>query len=126
MPATFNPALPTVQDRLRFRLGDTNMDAPLLQDESYQGMLAYHGQSEVKALKSLAEALIARVAQDPDKADLGGGVGFEWRARLRTWREIADEAAALIAGVGAPAFAVSAPVRGERTAEYSTAGRVPW
>jgi DNA-binding LacI/PurR family transcriptional regulator len=119
MPATFDPALTAPRDRLRFRLGDTDMTKPLLDDTTYDGQLAHQGNDERKALQELAKALIARFAQRPNRVK-AGDVEATWQERLPAWREIVAEVTATTATAVGIGMSTRSPYRGDRgeTGEY--------
>ena len=142
MGATFNPALLTARDRMRFDLGDTNVavekddDAdPLslpVDDAVYAGVLARRGNDERQATLDLADSLIARYAQLETKATVDGVVTAEWGNRLAAWRALADRLRAAIASeaptvAGRGSFSVARAHRPGRegAAEYHGAGRDP-
>lgn len=86
----FNPALPTAVDRIRLDLGDFNDAAPILSEAIYTALYARYDSDEDRAKVAAAEALIAKVAQDPDKVEVTGAVKVEWQSRLASWRAIAN------------------------------------
>lgn len=102
MVATFNAALSSQRDRLRFALGDTDTEAPLLPDETYDAALEQQG-SYPLAGALLAEALAARYAQEPDSVAISGELTVSWRVRVQTWLGLAAkwraEAARLASGL---------------------------
>ena len=66
MTATYSTALTTTRDHIRLALGDTDTDAPLLQDETIDAKLSAFGYAE--ALAQLAESLAVLHARKPTKA----------------------------------------------------------
>lgn len=104
MPATYDAALTTARDRMRFLLGDTDTSAPLLDDTTYDTLLSTVGETEGTA--QAAEALASRYAQEPDQIGLGGDLQAQWRERVKTWLALAArlrgtaQAAAQAAGWG--------------------------
>jgi len=128
MPATFNPDLSDPVSRVRLDLGDTDVAAAMLEDETITAMLARHGADERLATISLASALVARYAQEPDKVDLAQGEGgVQWTARLKGWQgligRLQSELAAT-AGQARPGFRTLRPKRyGEEPGEYSARRR---
>lgn len=142
MAATFDPAMLTPKDRMRFDLGDTDVNAakatgadPLqlpVDDAVYAGALARRGNDEAKATLDLAEALIAKYAQMETKAAVEGVESAEWGNRLTAWRTLATRLRAEIAAAaptvaGRGSFSVARPTRPGRGphAEYYAAGREP-
>ena len=87
---TYNTALSALSDRIRFRLGDTDMGQPLLTDEEIDGALTLYAQAEDSALLYLAQGLIRRYGRDPVviQAD---GTSFNYAERVAVWREMIDE-----------------------------------
>jgi hypothetical protein len=142
MSATFDPALLTARDRMRFDLGDTNVGATKaagadalalpVDDAVYAGVLARRGGDERLACIDLAEALIAKYAQAETKASVDGVESAEWANRLVAWRTLAQRLRGEIAAeaptvAGRGSFSV---VRAHRPghepgAEYYAGGRPP-
>lgn len=105
MTATFDAALSTTRDRLRFRLADTDIANALIADETYDGLLTYYASEsdpDLYALRALAQSLIARFGQQVTQAQLGDGVGFTWGERVTIWREIVSEVEGAL-GIGGAA-----------------------
>jgi hypothetical protein len=142
MAATFDPALLTSRDRMRFDLGDTNVGAvkpagadPLAlpaDDAVYAGVLARRGNDERLATLDLADALIAKYAQLETKASVDGVESAEWANRLAAWREGVARRRAKVAAAaptvpGRGSFSVARPTRPGREcgAEYYAGGRPP-
>lgn len=100
MSTTFNPALLSATDRMRFTLGDTNVNLekpagadPMLlpaDDDVYLGVLAMEGNDERAATLAMAEAFIAKYALEPTKADISEFESAEWRTRLDAWKAVAS------------------------------------
>lgn len=86
----FNPALTSATDRVRFDVGDYNDAAPIIPEAVYTATLARYGADEARATVAMAEALIVRVAQDPDKVEVTGAVKVEWSQRIAAWRALAN------------------------------------
>lgn len=125
MAATYDPLLPTDRDRLRFRLGDTDVpDNALVSDEQYDAMIAASGWRIAGA--ELAEGLAARFAQEPDSVSIGGTISVSWRSMIARWIGVAAQlraeaaAATSAAGNGFRSFAPSRFDRDE--AEYVREG----
>lgn len=114
---TYNPALTSATDRLRFMLGDIDT-AELLPDATYAAVITTSGDDERAAAITLANGLIARFAHLPTQVDNTGGARVTWQNRLAGWQalitrlqaEIAAEAVAEVVTT-APTSA-RAPVRG--------------
>lgn len=112
MSFTFEITLAKPKDRLRFRLGDTDADNPLLEDETIEAVLALQNDDENAALRALAHTLIAKVAAMPTREKIGD-TETQWADRLAVWRSIAN--------AYGPGFTISAPSRGDSSAsEFST------
>lgn len=88
---SFNPTLMTAIDRVRFAVGDVQ-SAELLPDDTYAAILAGFDGDERKTTLQIAEFLIVRYAQEPDKVDLDGGkTSAAWSERIKAWRRLADQ-----------------------------------
>ena len=141
MSATFDPALTTARDRMRFDLGDTNVSAtkaagadPLqipVDDAVYDGVLARRGGDERLSTIDMADALVNRYAQEPSKADLPSGEAAEWANRLGGWRALSSrlrgEIEASAATTAPRGMAVLRPHRPGREpgGEHHAGGRDP-
>lgn len=96
MAATFNPALTTPKDKVRFRIGDTDVANPDIQDETIAALLAETGASVLSVSLRLVQGLVAtyarKVTYDVD------GQGERWSDAAKQFRgmalDIADELAA--------------------------------
>lgn len=88
MAATYDPSLFGPIDRLRFAVGDTNVAAALLPDETYESLLLGNTNDEQRAIVAAASALLVRYAQEPDRVDLDGVGSAQWSKRLAGWGEI--------------------------------------
>lgn len=89
---TFDPALPTNRDHIRLALGDTDINAPMLSDDTIDTALA--GYSYSQALAILADALIAEYGQMPDRYSEDQGLSLQWTQRIAAWQRIAELARA--------------------------------
>jgi hypothetical protein len=90
MAATYSTTLATPADRIRFRLGDTDMGQPLLTDEEITGALTLYAQAENSALLYLAQGLIRRYGRDPVVVQ-ADGTSFNYSERVAVWREMIAE-----------------------------------
>jgi len=118
---TYNPLLASPLDRLRFALGDTDITAALLPDQTY---LAVFGQvdneDEQQAQLILARGLIAWAANQPTRVEVAGEGGtVSWGDRLVGWRAIVDRLAPRYdlpvgGGVGGVAMLLAGPTRARR------------
>jgi hypothetical protein len=89
MAATFKPDLSDPVSRIRFDLGDTDVAAALLEDETITAMAARLGGDERRATLQLASGLMARFAMEPDKIELAEDEGsVTWGSRLKGWESL--------------------------------------
>lgn len=94
MSASYDNTLPTAIDRMRHSLGDTDMTAPLRQDETYEALLATYSETEATAV--MAEALAAEYAQQPVRIT-DEGTTVDWSDRVKTWLALAARLRAALA-----------------------------
>lgn len=71
MTWTYNIALATDRDRVRFRIGDTNTDKQLLADEEIAAQLTRFNNDIPLTVVSCIKAIIAKLARDYDRSNLG-------------------------------------------------------
>lgn len=93
MTASYDNSLATVLDRIRFTLGDTDVDPEtnaLKPDEEYLAVIAATA-SEEEAIALMAEALATQIMQDPDSYSESGGISVSWTQRIKTWLALADQ-----------------------------------
>ncbi len=124
---SYNPALPTARDRLRFALGDTQAPPDeLLPDATYDATLTTFGGDEKQATLVLAEGLLARYALEPDSVD-DEGQKASWKFRLSQWTMKANQLRGELATASAPTplgFQTRLPQRaGEQHSEYRAGDR---
>jgi uncharacterized iron-regulated membrane protein len=86
MSATFHPELDRALDRVRLLVGDTDSEHPLLDDETYQGVIERYGETEAAAY--LATSLASTYGQLPVRVD-EQGVTLDYSERVRTWQALA-------------------------------------
>ncbi len=86
----YNPALSLVRDRVRFRLGDTDVDSPLLSDEEIAAVLTLKGSIEDDACLYLAKGLLARYGREPVRVTQDGQT-LDFGARIDVWKELVAE-----------------------------------
>jgi hypothetical protein len=103
MTATFNPALPTALDRVRFVVGDTVVATAEVQDETYTALLTANAQDENKAALAVADYLILFYGRQPDAVEVTGAVKVDFRSRLAALEQIAERLRVVTGGVGAAA-----------------------
>jgi hypothetical protein len=87
---TFDPALTTPTDRIRFSVQDVDDAAPMLPEATYTALYARYDDSEDRATVAAAEALLVKYAQHPDSVEITGAVKVAWKYRLAAWRELAN------------------------------------
>lgn len=63
MPATYNFALVTNLDKVRFKIGDTETRAPLFHDEEIEAILLQEGDNVLNASIVLVRSLVFRFAR---------------------------------------------------------------
>lgn len=97
MPATYNPALPTARDWVRFTINDTDTAAALLQDEEIDALLTEESSTgpgaKYYAAAAAIEVLAARHAargagiaeKEVDGLRLKFGLGGD-----ATWKDVAN------------------------------------
>lgn len=124
MGFSYDAALVTARDRLRFAVGDTVADEVLLDDETYDAVLAWHGDNEDTATRAIASALLARYAREPDRIEDDLGLQVIWQNRLKGWQQLASATAA--SSATASGFRTRSPSRGDRDgAEHYAGCRLP-
>lgn len=109
MSASYDPTLTTALDRMRLRLGDTDVEPEedaLAPDETYLALLSLQG--EALGTATLAESFAARFGQEPGTVTVGGDT-ISWKDRVSTWLELAarlrKDAAAVVAAGNRTTFA---------------------
>lgn len=85
--ATFDPTLAASLDHIRLALGDTDTTDPMILDSTITAALAEY--SYATALALLADALVAKYGQMPDKYSEDKGVSMQWTQRLKAWERVA-------------------------------------
>jgi len=101
MTFTFDPALPSPKDRLRFRLDDIDAADVLIQDETYLALVNMNGGNETMALRDAAQSLLQHFSQEPETAALGDGVSFNWGQRVASLTALIAQCNVIVGGVGA-------------------------
>ena len=125
--ATYNPALTTSLDRLRFALGDTDVAQPLLPDATYAAVLEAQGNDETAAVVALARSLVAREAQNPTRVVAADGQTTEFGTRLAGWQALlAADATAAAASASARGMRIHRPRRADAGEDESEYGRGRW
>jgi hypothetical protein len=66
MSWTFDPVLPTVRDRLRLRIGDTDSNDPLLTDETLDALLVAYP-NEWRAAAEACFDIAAKYSREVDR-----------------------------------------------------------
>ena len=125
MAATFDPSLDTAKDRLRLRVfdsspvdGDGNLTDPLLQDETYEAMLAAYGDDEDLAYAALFPAAHAAAAAQMTRYQ-SGNTTEEYGNRLKAFEA---QVSANAVSSGPPALqtaTIADSGTGERLSEYA-------
>lgn len=87
--ATWNPALVSLRDEARLRLGDTNAEHALRDDATYDALITKYGLNT--AVVVLAQGLVAEYGQLPVRVD-ENGVTLDFSERLRAWQYIVTQA----------------------------------
>lgn len=114
MTATFSASLATTKDQLRLELGDIDMTAAILQDETYDALYAANAGASTATrryrltLLAAVRAVMAAVNRDPDKVEVTGTIKVEWARRLAVWAAIEQRYMTLTGDVGAaPSYAAA-------------------
>ena len=68
MAFSYDPSLPTLKDKVRFYLGDTNQDNYFLEDEEIDAILSSVGDNLQKALYLSCKAILSKVAKEYSKS----------------------------------------------------------
>jgi len=89
MSATYKTTLLTARDRIRFRLGDVDVNRALLSDQEIAAVLTLKG-GEDAALIYLAKGLLSQFAHQPTRVSADGTV-FDFSERIGVWRELVAE-----------------------------------
>lgn len=72
--------------RVRFRIGDTDTDAPLLQDEEITYLLT--GNGEDATVVEVARALLTRYGAQPKSVRLPDGTSADFSDRVTIWNDL--------------------------------------
>lgn len=106
MAATYNPALTSNLDKVRFELGDTTVAAAILQDETINAVLT--GKTVLQASAVLARGIAAQYAQKVDFDVDGEGAKYsQLRKHFAAMAEDLDDRAAAEAAVAADEEAIA-------------------
>jgi hypothetical protein len=96
---SYDNTLFTALDRVRHALGDTDIDAPLRDDDTIEAVLILAGgtpdatvvtEAETIAIIDLASALAVEYARKPDSYSKSGGISVTWRERVKAWQTLAS------------------------------------
>lgn len=98
MTATFNPALTSTLDKIRFDIGDTNVQDPVVQDETILAKLAEAGATQASVSASLAHYVLTiysqRVTYDVDgQGERFSDMAKNYAAVVARLQALADEEA---------------------------------
>lgn len=106
MTATFDPSLPQPLDRMRFTVGDINVAAAEVQDETYLALYAANGNDENLAALNVADYLILSYARQPESVEVTGAVKVAFTSRLAALEQIAMRLRIITGAPGAAATTV--------------------
>lgn len=106
MAATFSPDLAAPKDRVRFIVGDIDMTAAEVQDETYLALLTANAADENLAALAVADYLILFYGRQPDSVEVTGAVKVAWKYRLAALEQIAARLRAITGAPGAAATTV--------------------
>lgn len=115
MTATYDPTLAAPKDRVRFHLGDTNVSAALVQDETIMTLLAEGGATPLSVAAFLARGIAAEFAQKVDFDVDGEGAKYSQKRKafLGLAEDLDDRVAAeRAAAADADAIAAGAALGG--------------
>jgi hypothetical protein len=98
MAWTYNSALATDKDRVRFRIGDTTSAEPLVSDEEITYALSARG-SVIGAAAFVALALAAKFAREETHSTVGFSVTM---GKSEKYRQLAEDLEAEASGSGVP------------------------
>lgn len=116
----YDDTLPTDKDRVRAILGDTDTSDELLTDAHIEAVLTAEG-SVSAAVAWLADALVARFAQDPVRIT-ADGVTLDYSRRIPVWQSLATRER----GVGSGALSFVAATFGDATTATDEYSRPLW
>jgi len=85
---SFNPALPTLRDRIRIQVGDTNVASEIYPDATYDAAISQYSDWKL-AMASMAEAVAVAIEQDVSSFSAGGDLSVSWSDRTRSLRALA-------------------------------------
>ena len=71
MAWSYDNALPTSRDRVRFRIGDIDTDRQLLANETIDALLATYGDSVLRVSVISVRSILALFARDVDRSVMG-------------------------------------------------------
>ncbi|MFO0271367.1 MAG: hypothetical protein ACK53W_12635 [Gemmatimonadota bacterium] len=115
MTWTYNETLATAKDKVRWLVGDTDANEPLVQDEEIAFALSEEG-SVYAAGATVARAIAARFARRPSTSI--DGLSITMRERVEHYNRLADDLAAkatdATGGLGVP-FVGGVSIDGMRT-----------
>lgn len=128
MSATYDDTLPTDRDWVRHELGDTDIAAPLRQDETYDALILALGKQG--ALRTVARALASEYARKPSSVSLPSGLSVSWSSRVSNWQAIADGKTVIAGALTGGGYASSTLTQGDTarvaTREAMGLGGAPW
>lgn len=110
--ATYHEAQDRALDRLRYLLGDYDMNAPLLPDLTYLAILAQQFSDERLTAIQIGDGLLAKYALMPTSMSNSTGESIAWANRLKYWSSLVARLRAEIALAATPnSFDVLRPTR---------------
>lgn len=97
--ATYDPALGTDLDVVRYKTGDTDVSVDpasgagnwLNPDATISAILAMYPDDWRLACADVAEGLASRFAQEPDSFTATGDMSVSWRDRVKQWQWLAQQ-----------------------------------
>ena len=102
MSWSYDPALllDSKKDQVRFKLGDTNPDSPVLEDEEIDFLLVQSGDDVLRATISACDGIISKISSIPDFRI--GPYSESQGNRLSAYRSLRATLTAQLARLNAP------------------------
>lgn len=123
---SYDPDLPTIRDRIRKMIGDTDPSKEFFLDATYDAEIALVSSWKL-AGASMAESLAVVLEQRVTNFSAQGDISVGWSDRTRSLRLLAarlrSEAAAEEAGIDSTVVSVGLTRGGSTTSEYRTTNR---
>ena len=119
MAWSYDNALPTSRDRVRFRIGDTDPDRTLIANETLDALLATYGDSVLRVSVIAVRAILAQFARDVNRNVIGiSGSVAEMTTHYRAL--LADLEAEQVTDAGVYPGAIAVATRRALEAENGT------